>query len=72
MKEFNFSILSYHDILAKFAGEFHMPLKEHLVELPSNLGKGYFRSLTLPGQMEVLIIDIHVSDDFWFNRGHAD
>ena len=72
MKEFNFSILSYHDILAKFAGEFHMPLQEHLVELPPDLGKGYFRSLTLPSQMEVLMMDIHLADDFWFNRGRTD
>lgn len=72
MKEFNFSILSYHDILAKFSGEFHMPLREHVVELPSDLGEGYFRSITLPNQMEVLIMDIRLADDFWFNRGRTD
>lgn len=72
MKEFNFSILSYHDILAKFAGEFHMPIREHMVEFPPDLGKGYFRSLTLPSQMEVLMMDIHLADDFWFNRGRTD
>lgn len=72
MKEFNFSILSYRDVLAKFAEEFHVANINLKSDLPQNLGNGYFRVMELPNKMETLLMDLKLRDDFWFNRGRTE
>lgn len=72
MKEFNFSILSYRDVLAKFAEEFHVANIDLKSDLPQSLGNGYFRVMELPNKMETLLMDLKLRDDFWFNRGRTE
>lgn len=72
MKEFNFSILSYRDVLAKFAEEFHVANIDLKSQLPQSLGNGYFRVMELPNKMETLLMDLKLRDDFWFNRGRTE
>jgi AraC-like DNA-binding protein len=72
MTEFNFAITSYKDILAKLAGEMKMPLVNDRMDLPPGLGTGYFRFVRLPNKMEALLMNLDLTDDFWFNRGRTE
>lgn len=53
------------------SGSMGMPLRNDTMQLPSSLGKGYFRFLQLPNKMEALLMDLDLKDDFWFNRGRT-
>jgi AraC-like DNA-binding protein len=72
MKEFSFSTTSYKEVLEKLSMDMGMPVHDNRMDLPESLGKGYVRFLRLPNRMEALLMDMELTDDFWFNRGRTD
>ena len=72
MKEFNFSIDSFQEILQKLAQELAVEVKNERLEFPESTGQGYFRVMSLPNKLDVLLMDFKLNEDFWFNRGRTD
>src|SRR6187551_2839263 len=71
MKEFNFSLESYKEIMERLASDLGVAVQNDKLQLPPSSGDGYFRYVKLPNKLEVMMMDLKLNEDFWFNRGRT-
>jgi len=72
MFEFTFNISEREKMLDSLAEYLGVELKDDLLQLPVDLGNGYFRREKLPNKLDALIFHFTLHDDFWLNRKKSD
>lgn len=67
--EIYYDSVSYNDLLLTFSRSFKSKIVDGIMPIPSHIGMGYMKAITLPNGISILISDCRFREDLMLHRG---